>query len=98
MVAKAERKLTETEGINQCALLMDVQIGHIQEECVSGMGQSADYAAKKDAQIRFGKEECASGMEQSLRSNNATKKVAQIKLSREECALGMEPSTNDAAK
>ena len=36
-----------------------VQIRLRVEECALGMGQSADYAAKKDAKIKSSKEECA---------------------------------------
>ena len=50
------------------------------------MGQSVNYAAKKNAQIMLREEECASGMEE--REFVGAKDV-QNKLSEEECAGSM---------
>ena len=70
------------------------QVG--KEECVLGMGQRLDYAAKKDVQIRFRKEEYELGVGQRLDYENyfittqiAAKKDIEATLRKEQCAVDM---------
>ena len=59
MRSKLKSKLGETDGIDQCALLMDAQIWLRKEECALDMGQSATSAAATDVQIKSSTEEYA---------------------------------------